>query len=59
MAKKKAKTVKKVKKPHKDLHHLSMLLKYTERNVKNDGTNIDNYFKNQAERLRKQIEELK
>ena len=49
---------KKDKKPHRDLHHLTMLLKYTERNVTGDGSYLDELFNNQAERLRKQIEEL-
>lgn len=49
----------KAKKPHKDLHHLTMCLKYTERNVKGDGTDLDEFFRSQAEKLRKEIEDLR
>ena len=57
--KKKAKPVKKkTVKPHRDLYHLTMLLKYTERNIVNDGSGMDELFKNQAVRLRKQMKKL-
>lgn len=56
---KKGKSMKKQNKPHKDLHHLTMLLKYTELNVKDDSSNLDEYFKNQASRLKKQLRDLK
>lgn len=60
MKNKKDKKMKKTnKKPHKDLHHLTMLLKYTERNVTGDGSYLDQYFANQADRIKKQIKELK
>ncbi len=55
--KKKPKPMKKPK-PHKDLRHLTMVLKYTIRNIKNDGSDLDNCFKEQAEKVRKQIEGL-
>lgn len=61
MAKKKRnKTMKKTKtkKSHKDLYHLTMVLKYTERNIKNDGSDMDELFKTQAEKVKKQIGEL-
>lgn len=60
MTKNKVKSMKKTKaKPHKDLYHFSQLLKLTERTITNDGTDIDQFFKDQAERLRKQVEALK
>lgn len=60
MTKKKGKTVKKkTKKPHKDLHHLTMIFKYTERNIKGDGSDMDTLFIEQAARIWKRIEELK
>ena len=51
--------MKKSKKPHKDLHHVTMLLKYTERSIKNDGSYVDEYIKGQAERLREKLKEMK
>lgn len=60
MTKKKTKTMKKKsKKPHKDLYHLTMLLKYTERSVKGDSEELDAYFTGQASRIKKQIKDLK
>ena len=59
MAKKKGKAKPMDKKPHKDFYHLTMLLKYTERSVKNDGSNVDEYFKGQAERIRGKLRGLK
>jgi hypothetical protein len=59
MTKKRKKSMKKINKPHKDVHHFTMLLKYTERNIKNDGSFLDDYFKNQADRLKKQLKGLK
>ena len=56
--KKKGKSMKKTK-PHKDLHHFTMALKLTEGTIKNDGTDVDEFFKNQAKRLRKVVEGLK
>ena len=56
--KKKAKPMKK-QKPHKDLHHLTMCLKFTERSIKNDGSELDEFFKGQASRLRERLRGLK
>jgi hypothetical protein len=60
MTKKKAKKkpMKKTKLPHKDLHHLTMILKYTELSINNDGSDMDQVFKSQADRIKKQIEGL-
>lgn len=59
MGKKKVIKKKRVeKKPHPDLYHFTMLLKHTVKNIKNDGTDIDDFFKKQAERLKKQLEEI-
>lgn len=49
-----------MKKPkHKDFHHLTSLIRLTERNITGNGDYLDNYFKNQAKRLRKELEGLK
>jgi hypothetical protein len=57
--KKKSKPMKKPKaKPHPDLYHLMMVLKYTERNIKNDGSDMDSLFKAQAERVKERIRGL-
>lgn len=58
--KKKAKPMKKrtKPKPHPDLHHLMMLLKYTQRNIKNDGSDMDELFKRQEDRIWKRLGEL-
>lgn len=59
MTKKKAKNMKKKsKKPHPELYHLNMVLKYTERNVKDDGSDMDELFKEQAERVKERIRGL-
>jgi len=55
----KKKMAKKSKKQHKDFHHLSMLLKYTERSIKGDSSDLDNYFKQSATRLKEKIRGLK
>jgi hypothetical protein len=57
--KKRNKPMKKTKAPHKDLHHFTMILKLTEGTIKNDGSDVDEFFKNQAKRLRKVVEGLK
>jgi hypothetical protein len=61
MAKKKEKVMKKKakkKQSHKDMHHLTACLRLTIRNIKNDGTDLDAFFLAQAERLKKQINEI-
>jgi hypothetical protein len=60
VTKKKKKPMKKLKakKPHPDLYHLTMVLKYTERNIKNDGSDMDSLFKAQAERVKERIRGL-
>ena len=56
--KKKAKKPMKKKKDHPDLHHLTMLLKYTQRNIKGDGSDMDELFKRQEDRIQKRLGEL-
>lgn len=45
-------------KPHPDLYHLTMVLKYTERNIKGDGSDMDSLFVEQAIRIKNRIGEL-
>ena len=49
---------KKAKPPHKDLFHLTNILRLTERNIKNDGTDLDEFFKGQAAKIRKELENI-
>ena len=49
---------KKAKAPHKDLFHLTNCLRLTERNIKNDGTDLDEFFKGQAAKIRKELESI-
>lgn len=60
MTKKKVKTMKKqkTKKSHPDMYHLNMVLKYTEKNIKGDGSDMDELFKNQALRVKQRIKGL-
>jgi hypothetical protein len=62
MPKKKAKPMKtktKSKKLHPELHHLTALLKYTERNITNDGSDLSEYFRKSAERIRERMRGIK
>ena len=56
--KKAKKPMKKKSKPHPDLYHLTMVLHYTERNIKNDGSDMDSLFKAQSERVKERIRGL-
>lgn len=55
MAKKKIKK----QKESKEVRFLNILLKYTDRNIKNDGTELDSVFIDQSKKIRKQLEEAK
>jgi hypothetical protein len=57
--KKKAKKSMKKAKPNKEVAFINTLLKYTERNILNNGLELDEFFKGQAERLKKRLEEVK
>lgn len=59
--KKKGKTKMKTKpkKSHPELHHLTALLKYTERNITNDGSDLNEYFTKSAARIRERMKGLK
>jgi hypothetical protein len=61
MAKKKSIKTKKKKVPvvSKERQFLMTLIKFTERYIKNDGTELDLVFKQQADKLKKQLEETK
>ena len=58
MKKRKSKMKKKVK-LSKEALYVMKLIQYTERNIKNDGTGVDELFKGQAKRLKKQLENTK
>jgi len=64
MNKKKKTTKKKIKSRTKtaasissEAEYIAVLMKYTERNITNDGSNMDLLFKEQFARLKKQLEE--
>lgn len=61
MAKKKTTKVKKKKNPSvsKERQFLMTLIKFTERYIRNDDTELDLVFKQQAEKLKKQLDETK
>jgi len=40
------------------IEFLNTLIKYTVRNIKNDDSTLDQFFKNQAETLRNKIKNL-
>jgi hypothetical protein len=56
--KKKVKPMKKKAKVNPELNHLTSILKYTERNITNDGSNLNSLFTEQAERIKKRIRGL-
>ena len=51
--------MKKKVKLSKEALYVMKLIQYTERNIKNDGTGVDELFKGQAKRLKKQLENTK
>jgi hypothetical protein len=58
MGKKKLKkTVKKIKK-NPDIEHLETLLTYTLRAITSHGSTLDQFFENQANKIRAQIKEI-
>jgi hypothetical protein len=60
MAKKKnKKNNKKVPVMTNEQRFLTTLIKYTERNIRNDDSDLDAMFKQQASKLKKQLEALK
>jgi hypothetical protein len=65
MAKQKLKTPKKLSFterfniPRNDIEHHEALLRATERAITNQGTSLDELFSGQADRLRREIAELK
>lgn len=58
MAKKKTKK-QKAPKFNPQIEHLETLIKYTERNIKNDDTELDKFFKYQANRLKEMVKAIK
>ena len=59
MTKKKKTKPKKQKTPQisKERLFLMTLIKYTENAIKNDGTDLDQFFIGQADKLKKQLEQ--
>lgn len=55
MAKKKIKK----QKESSEVRFLKILLKYNDRNIKNDGTELDAVFLGQSKNIRKRLEEAK
>jgi hypothetical protein len=60
MAKKKKNKPKKQKAPQisKERQFLMTLIKHTENAIRNDGTDLDAFFKGQADKLKKQLEQM-
>jgi hypothetical protein len=50
---------KKKQKQSKEAGFINILIEYTERNIKNDGSDLDQVFIGQSKKLRKQLSELK
>jgi len=59
MKKKKNKINKKLPTISKEKQYLMTLIKYTERYITNDGSDLDLVFKQQTEKLKKLLEETK
>jgi hypothetical protein len=58
------KKVKKMSKEQKlqysrQVRHIEVLIKYSKRNVMNDGSSLDDFFKNQVKNLQKDLKDLK
>lgn len=45
--------------PKNDIEYLERLIETTEKNITSQGTTIDEFFKGQAERLKRQLAELR
>lgn len=59
MTKKKKTIKKKVKKDTSKIDFYEILLKYTVRNLRNDGSELDRIFMEQASRIKKEMKQFK
>lgn len=67
MMKNKKKSTKKTQKASKklnpklsnDIRHLETLIKFSKRNITNQGTAVDEFFENQTKRLESELKRLK